>query len=165
MNPYIASLLPGRLLPTVALIIVTVLLQPPVFADIYKWTDDSGEVHYTQAPPPVGITAQTIEGAPPPAESKEAIRADQQELQQQLDAFEERRFEQKKQDALEEQRQELAKIDKENCITAHGNLAKLQQGGIKRYLTPEGEVIRLTEEDRQRRISETNQQIEKYCSH
>jgi len=164
MNPFIASPLPARPMQTAALIFV-MLLQSPVFADIYKWTDGSGEVHYTQTPPPNGMTAQTIQGAPPPAESDKTIHEEQQKLQQQLDAFEERRAEREAQEAIEKQRQELAKIDEKNCITAQGNLAKLQQGGIKRYLTPEGEVIRLTEEDRQRRINEAHQQVEKYCSH
>ena len=165
MNPFFVSLAPGKRLPTAALVTIALLLQPPVSADIYKWTDGSGEVHYTQTPPPAGISAQTIAGAPPPAESEETIRDEQLLLQQQLDANEESRAEQEEQQAIAAQRQELAKINKENCITAQANLARLQQGGIKRYLTPEGEVIRLSEEDRQRRISEAHQQIDQYCSH
>jgi hypothetical protein len=73
--------------------------------------------------------------------------------------------EQEEKEAIEREREELAEINEKNCITAKNNLAKLHQGGIKRYLTPEGEVIRLTEEERQRRISETQEQIDKYCSH
>lgn len=161
MNPFLAPLVSSRRLRTACLIITTLLLHSTVFADIYKWTDDSGEVHYTQMRPPNGVAAQEIQGAPPPAESEETIRHNQQRLQQQLDAIEERRTEQ---EAIEKQSREIAKIDEKNCITAQGNLAKLQQGGIKRYLTPEGEVIRLTEEDRQQRISEAQQQVDKYCT-
>jgi hypothetical protein len=58
MNPFYASLVSGRRLQTAALIIATLLLQAPVFAQIYKWTDDSGEVHYTQTPPPGGVATQ-----------------------------------------------------------------------------------------------------------
>jgi hypothetical protein len=163
MNPFFTPLVSARQLQTASLILTTLLLQSPVFADIYKWTDDSGEVHYTQTPPPGGIAAQNIQGAPPPADSEETIHHNQQKLQQQLDAFEERRAERQEQETIQEQRKELAKIDEKNCISAQANLAKLQQGGIKRYLTPDGEVIRLTDEDRQRRISEAQQQVEKYC--
>jgi Domain of unknown function (DUF4124) len=164
MKPLFAHLHSGRRLQTACLIITTLLLHSTVFADIYKWTDDSGEVHYTQTPPPNGVAAQEIQGAHPPAGSEDTIRHEQQRLQQQLDAFEERRAEQEEQEAIEKQAREIAKIDEKNCITAQGNLAKLQQGGIKRYLTPEGEVIRLTEEDRQQRISEAQQQVDKYCT-
>lgn len=164
MNPIYTSRVPRRRLQTTALIIVTLLLQSPVFAEIYKWTDSSGEVHYTQTPPPGGISSQVIQGAPPPAESDETIRQEQQKLQERLDAMEERRAQREEEEAIEKQRQELSKINEKNCITAKNNLAKLQQGGIKRYLTPEGEVIRLTDEDRQRRITEAQKQVEQYCS-
>jgi hypothetical protein len=164
MNPILASLMPRRLLQTISLAVITVLLQSPVFADIYKWIDDSGEVHYTQTPPPGGIAAQNIQGAPPHAEPTQAIDGEQQKLQQQLDAFEERRAEQQKQEELENLGKEVDKIDQENCHAAQTNLANLQQGGIKRYLTPDGEVIRLTEEDREQRLSEAQEQVKKYCT-
>jgi uncharacterized membrane protein YccC len=165
MNPIFAHLVSGRWQQAVALIITMLLLQSPVFAQIYKWTDDSGEVHYTQTPPPGGISSEEIQGAPPPAESEETIHREQQELQERLDAMNKRLAEQEEKEAIEREREELAEINEKNCITAKNNLAKLHQGGIKRYLTPEGEVIRLTEEERQRRISETQEQIDKYCSH
>jgi hypothetical protein len=164
MNPFYASLVSGRRLQTAALLIATLLLQAPVFAQIYKWTDDSGEVHYTQTPPPGGVATQKIEGAPPPAEPPETIRQEQQKLQQQLEAMEERNVARENQEALEKQRKKLDDINEKNCITARNNLGKLQQGGIKRYLTPEGEVIRLTVEDRQRRTTEAQAQVEKYCN-
>lgn len=164
MNPIYAFRVPGRRLQTTALVVVMLLLQSPVFAEIYKWTDGSGEVHYTQTPPPSGISAQVIQGAPPPAESEKTIHQEQQKLQEQLDAMEERRAKSEEEEAIEKERQELGKINEKNCITAKNNLAKLQQGGIKRYLTPEGEVIRLTDEDRQRRIAEAQKQVEQYCN-
>jgi len=165
MNPSYTSLVSGRRLQTAALFVTILLLQSSVFAEIYKWADNSGEIHYTQTPPPTGIASQVIEGAPPPAESPETISQEQQKLQQQLDAMEERRAERKNKEALEAQRRKLDDISEKNCITAKNNLAKLHQGGIKRYLTPEGEVIRLTDEERQRRITEAQSQVDKYCSH
>ena len=165
MNTNYAFRESGRRLQTAALIIATLLLQSPLIAASYKWTDNSGEVHYTQTPPPSGIDSQVIQGAPPPAESGQTIRQEQQKLQQQLDAMEERRDERKKEETIEKQHQELIKINEKNCIIAENNLAKLHQGGIKRYLTPEGEVIRLTEEDRQRRITEAKKQVEKICNY
>ena len=165
MNPIYAYLVSGRRLQTAALFVTTLLLQSTVFAEIYKWADDSGEIHYTQTPPPTGIASQVIEGASPPAVPPETIRQEQQKLQQQLEAMEERRAERENKEALERQRKKLDDISEKNCITAKNNLAKLHQGGIKRYLTPEGEVIRLTEEERQRRITEAQNQVDKYCSH
>ena len=164
MNLFYAPPRPHRWLQTATLLIATLLLQSPVFGDIYKWTDKTGEVHYTQTPPPDGIAAQKIQGAPPPAESQQTIHEEQQRLQERLDAFDERRAEQQEEETIRKLEKEDREINEKNCITAKNNLAKLHQGGIKRYLTPEGEVIRLTEEDRQRRITEANKQIEQYCN-
>ena len=58
---------------------------------------------------------------------------------------------------------EIARITRENCETAKKNLAQLNQGGVKRYRTGEGEVIRLTDESRQQRIEEANSQIQEFC--
>ena len=164
MNTFYAPPVSRKWLWTAALLIATLLLQSPVSGGIYKWTDASGEVHYSQTPPPNGIATQEIQGAPPPAESQQSIHEDQQQLQERIDAMDEHRAKQDEEATLEKQRKENREIDEKNCITAQNNLAKLQQGGIKRYLTPEGEVIRLTEEDRQRRITAANNQVEQYCN-
>jgi len=164
MNPFNAPPALRRWLLIAPLLLTMLLLHPPVLGAIYKWTDSSGEVHYTQTPPPEGIAAQEIEGAPPPAESQQTIHEEQLRLQERLEAFDERRAEQENEEAIKKQAKETKEINEKNCFTAKNNLAKLQQGGIKRYLTPEGEVIRLTDEDRQRRITEANNQVEQYCN-
>jgi hypothetical protein len=164
MNLFYAPPRPHRWLRTATLLLATLLLQSPVFGAIYKWTDASGEVHYTQTPPPDGMATQKIEGAPPPAESQQTIHEEQKRLQERLEAFDERRAEQKEEETIRKLEKEDREINEKNCITAKNNLGKLQQGGIKRYLTPEGEVIRLTEEDRERRISEANKQVDQYCN-
>ena len=164
MNTFYAPPVSRRWLWTAALLIATLLLQSPVSGGIYKWTDASGEVHYTQTPPPNGIATQKIQDAPPPAESQQSIHEEQQQLQERIDAMDERQARQDEEAAINKQHKENREIDEKNCITAQNNLAKLQQGGIKRYLTPEGEVIRLTEEDRQRRITAANKQVKQYCN-
>jgi hypothetical protein len=77
-----------------------------------------------------------------------------------VDASQQERTE-KKMDA--EQWARIQKLRRENCATARRNLTKLHQGGQKAFMTPDGQVIRLTEEERQRRIDETNKQIEENC--
>ena len=48
-------------------------------------------------------------------------------------------------------------------FAATNNLAKLQAGGNKRYLTPDGKVTHLTEEQRQQRINDAKDQIDEFC--
>ena len=60
-------------------------------------------------------------------------------------------------------REEIDDAYERNCTTSKNNLAKLQEGGRKRYLTPDGKVTHLTEEQRQQRINEAKDQIDEFC--
>jgi hypothetical protein len=127
---------------------------------IYKWVDQNGSIQYSQLPPPTGSEVLEVRKVPPPADEAAAERA---RIQQETEAFDERMEERKEAAAKAEQRAENRKIRQENCTTARRNLAELQQGGIKRYRLPDGTVLRLTEEDRQKRIAETEAEIAENC--
>ncbi|MDH3526154.1 MAG: DUF4124 domain-containing protein [Gammaproteobacteria bacterium] len=127
---------------------------------IYKWVDESGTVQYTQTPPP-GREAQELKPPPTPADDPDEIS---DKLKEQVDAMDQRRTEKHQGAADAQQWAEIQKIRRENCATARANLAKLQQGGNRAYRTPDGQVVRLTEEDRQQRIEATNRQIQENCS-
>jgi hypothetical protein len=144
----------------ISLCLSSALLITPASAEIYKWTDANGEVQYSQIPPPNGIKSEEIQSAPPPTDNPDTTS---DTLQEQVDAMNEDIAEQE----IEEKKDALAKqIDdayESNCTTATNNLAKLQEGGRKRYLTPDGKVTRLTEEQRQQRINEAKNQIDEFC--
>ena len=58
----------------------------------------------------------------------------------------------------------IQKIRRQNCEIANKNLANLQRGGNVRYVGPNGEVMRLSDEERQKRIEEANKQIKENCN-
>ena len=143
-----------------ALLIILLLTAPLSLAGgIYKWIDENGQVQYTQTPPP-NIPAERMKGAPPPADDPAAVRGD---LQRQLDALDEQRAQRDKAFAEQKQKEENAQIRKQNCETARKNLAKLRRGGNNAYMTPEGEVVRLTDDDRAKRIEDAKQGIKDNC--
>jgi hypothetical protein len=127
---------------------------------IYKWVDQNGAIQYTQMPPPEGMQPIEIREAPPPADDPEAERS---KLQQQTEDLDERMEKRQESAAKAEASARNEEIRRQNCNSARKNLAELQQGGIKRYLMPDGEVIRLTEEDRQKRIADAKAQIAEFC--
>ena len=127
---------------------------------IYKWIDEDGQVQYSQTPPPNNAPAERIKGAPPPANDPEAVRGD---LQRQLDAFDERRAQRNEAFAEQKQKEEVTRIKQQNCETARKNLANLRRGGNNAYMTPEGEVVRLTDDDRAKRIEDAKQGIKENC--
>ena len=130
---------------------------------VYKWVNEYDEIQYTQMPPPHGITAIRIQsapqryadeddaGTPPPAETAGNTVDDGLSDTGQGEAVDTTR-----RDA------EIARSMKENCKNARKNLASLSRGNI-RFLKPSGEAYRLTEEERQQRIEEANDQIKLLC--
>ena len=128
---------------------------------IYKWVDQNGAIQYTQMPPPPEVEVIEVKSAPPPADDPAAERA---RLEQESEAMDERMAERREAAAKAELNAKNREIRKQNCITATHNLAELQQGGIKRYRLPDGTVLRLTEEDRQKRIAETETEIAENCN-
>jgi len=129
---------------------------------IYKWVDQNGEIQYTQMPPPPGAEVMDVRSAPPPADDPASERA---RIQQENEALDERMAERQEAAARAELRAKNRKIRQENCVTARKNLGELQQGGIKRYRLPDGTVLRLTEEDRQKRIADTQAEIAENCKY
>jgi hypothetical protein len=148
-----------RLTAICALLVFTAPSPAADSQNMYKWTDDQGEVHYTQFPPP-GRQTEKLQPPPPPAKSPSAGGND---LQQQLEAVEKQNQEQLQGAKDAKQWAQIQKIRRENCETAHKNLVNLQRGGNVRYMEPDGKVMHLTEEERQKRIDEANSQIKENC--
>lgn len=149
-----------KLLLLASLCISAALLQSPARGEMYKWTDAAGEVHYSQVPPPGGIKTETIQGAPPPADDPDKIIED---LQNQVDAMDETVTKQEGEAREKSLRKEIDEAYEKNCTASRNNLASLQEGGRKRYLTADGQVIHLSEEERQQRINEAKDQIDEFC--
>jgi hypothetical protein len=149
-----------KLLLIASLCIPAALLQSPARGEMYKWTDAAGETHYTQIPPPAGIKTEIIQGAPPPADDPDKIIED---LQNQVDTMDETATRQEGETREKSLRKEIDEAYEKNCLASRNNLAKLQEGGKKRYLTADGQVIHLSEEERQQRINEAKDQIDKFC--
>ena len=150
-----------RHLPVVWTLLVFATASPAADTqDIYKWTDDQGEVQYTQFPPP-GRPAEILHGVRPPDESTESAGTD---LQKQLETVEQQNQEQLQGAKDEKQWAQIQKIRRDNCKTARQNLVNLNRGGNVRYMGADGKVMRLTEEERQKRIDEANKQIKENCN-
>ena len=145
----------------IGLCLTTALLHTPVSAEIYKWTDAAGEVQYSQVPPPGGVKTEKIQRAPPPADNPDVA---DETLQKQVDAMNKAIAEKAEKDKEKAMEKELDATNKHNCATAQNNLFKLEEGGRRRYLTADGEVMRFTEEERQARISAAKEEIEEYCN-
>ncbi len=141
--------------------IVLFLASGPLVAGksgVYKWVDDSGKVHYS-GKSPAGREAEKIKIAPPPVVDPVDDGHDSPAAR----PVEERPAGENDGAATGISEAENDKLIKENCATARRNHAAFQQGRNKAYMSPDGKVVQLTEVVRLQRISESKQQIKKYC--
>lgn len=122
-------------------------------ATIYKWTDNQGQVHFGSRPP-VGhdserITTKSIEF--PVFNEQASEQPSSGESQKEIDARVRR-------DVAREQA-ELQTF----CTSLRTQLSQLKNN--PRLLAEiNGETVRLSEEERQERISETENKIQEFCN-
>lgn len=123
-------------------------------AQVYKWVDAQGVTHFG-AQPPQGQQVETVNTvvapgksvtAPAPA-SREKSEPDQQSIDRKV-----------KQQVAEQEAER-----KRYCETMRTNLAQLQNNPRVR-VEENGETRRITEEERQARITETRDKIAENCN-
>ena len=143
---------------SVALLILAV--SATAFATtVYKWDDENGKTIYSQTPPPPGIEFEIVVEKNIGRSTSVAKAAPSSSGS----TFEERREErlQKRQekDVLEESN----RIKQENCAIAQKNMESLTSRG--QVTIKDGDIYRkLTEEERQGKIQETQDQIDEFCT-
>lgn len=129
-----------------------------VLAGMYKWVDEQGVTHYSQNPPPGG-KAQAIKPPPTPADSETAVKrleAQRQEAQKRREAGQ--------RDARESQKNaESQAIREESCRLAQKNLGTLEAHSRVAVQDADGNMKRLSEEERQAQLAEAKKQVEEYC--
>ncbi|MDN3519682.1 DUF4124 domain-containing protein [Aquisalimonas lutea] len=151
-------------------LLLGVALATSAGAEIYRWTDDSGQVHYG-GNPPANVDAEVVDNPArepagqggedePPAETAEAKdgsgdeAADGDASGQDGDSGE-----QAGSNAEGESNPQLA----EACDTARQNAEVFGDESVRRVRTEDGEVERITPEQREQRLQEAQAFIEEHC--
>jgi len=131
-----------------SLIILSATVTGTASADVYKWVDEQGQVHYSQQAPE-SAPAELIKTPPPPS-------VDPAQAQREVDALiaQQKAAEQEKQQA---QQQAEQKAEQEDALTAYQN----HPGG--RFYDENGNLQRIKEEDRQQKIQELSNNIKQHC--
>ncbi|PIE41408.1 MAG: glycosyltransferase [Gammaproteobacteria bacterium] len=130
-------------------------------AKYYKWVDENGTTHYTAQPPASG-EGEVIKVKTGASSDKEAAmkrleerraKLQQQTMQQNSPAAE---------DAETSKRN--AEITRKNCEIYQKNLKTMQEHSRIRITDENGEPKVLPEEERQQKINEAEEYIQKNCS-
>ncbi|MDH5484458.1 MAG: DUF4124 domain-containing protein [Gammaproteobacteria bacterium] len=140
------------------LLVACFLVSSVTHAEIYKWVDDRGNVHYGDKPvdnsQQLEIKTETSDVT---AETKDSRDERRRRL---LDAMQEDRNEKEKQDA---DRKKKKKNLNRQCAYAKDRLKRYQQSSGLYDLDKDGNRVLLSDEERKRATDGLRSQIKKHC--
>lgn len=133
---------------------ICLIVASPASAKMYKWTDNQGNTHYSQVPPE---GRETQEIAPPPRVRPQMSEEKTEEAAAQPEG--EGGTEESK--LTPEQQAEKDQLYRRNCEAAQKNLKLFQTA---RRVMENGEMVIITEKDREKRLKKSQEQVKKYCN-
>lgn len=140
--------------------IALLCLATTASAEAYKWTDQKGNVIYSQTPPPLGTPYELVDNTSIAATSFGVANSKTKNLQKNLSASQKAREDRKAEEKLVA---ESEQIKQENCKQANNNLTGLTSRG-QVTIKENGLYRKLSEEERQERIQQAKNSIEEYCN-
>lgn len=147
-----------RALPLAASLI---LVGAPVSAELYKWTDAEGKVHFSDQPPPPEIKAPvTVKPRRPTAAP--AAPATPTYVEQEAD-FRKRQVEAAEKAKAEKQAADDAAEKQRNCEQARARVASLEVGGRITRTNAAGEQIFLTDAEIVQALSNARRDADAAC--
>lgn len=130
------------------------LFQTPSLAGIYKWVDESGQVHYGERPGNAEAEQVTIRKNE--TTKPRAIKSDE-------DA-EGKNTEQAAEEAVKPKEVEIPKKEKRRlCDQATSDITAINSRGRMREINEKGEYTYLSEKSRQQRLAAARKKQKKYC--
>lgn len=140
------------------------LIPASAYAEIYKWTNDKGEVIYSERKPPESNIAVKKITPRSPAINQSTATEQTVEKQETADTdatpaggVEERAFEDPAQDKLDQE------IREKNCAMAKARFISLQRPRVN-DVNEDGSLRRVGEDERQTKIKEASAAKNEWCS-
>jgi hypothetical protein len=141
---------------------VTALWAAPLTAEIYKWVDDNGKLHYGDRPPAdvksareVKIKTTPVPATPTPSS---AARLDRQKRM--LNAYANERADRKQ--AAKKEKEQKAQLAR-RCVEAKDQLALMKESGSLYTLNDAGERVYRSDRERESSIKAYEDGITKNC--
>ena len=120
------------------------LAAGPAVAALYKWTDATGRVVYSDQPPTGNFKVETISGPPPPANPAAPKELANKELE-----FKQRQLDKADAQKTAENDRVAAKEKLENCALVQGQLKQLGEENLVLWrVNPAGERVEMTSAER-----------------
>jgi hypothetical protein len=139
------------------LLFCALLLPGSAMAEIYRWIDEQGRVHFGQQPP---AGAEQVEVRPQVVEQDEATR----ERLERTERFFDARQEEREQAAAEAAEREIERQKHEQeCSRLRGQLAQLEEGGRFYRRDAQGEPVFFSDDEIAAARRELSDQLAMHC--
>ncbi len=142
------------------------LISPLGAAEISKWVDAQGRVHYSDQPPP-GVAVKKVEPPPPPIPTPKAVK-DALKSSQKTVAEKELDYRKRKVDAEEnaekaKKSEAEAKLKQDNCSNAKASLRARQEGVRMFTVNEQGERVYPDDTERAQLIANAQKEVDSWC--
>jgi hypothetical protein len=154
---------PGNIQMGKFLLILLLLASANSFADINKWVDDQGRVHYSDQPPPPDARTEALRSGSIAGSASGVAGTGEPTFVQQEAALKRAQQAQQADAAKAAAKQETTDALKANCEAAQENLRSLQSGARMMDINASGERYYLDDSQRQQRINKVQQDISNLC--
>ena len=154
---------PLRLIIALAILLATAT----VAAQVYKWVDKDGKVQYSDTPPPPSATkaeAKKVDAVPSaPATTAASAPAAGKALQDRNKDYDKRRADAAEKSKKDDEAQKTAAAEDENCRRASAAVRDLESGRPITKVGDSGEILFVTDEQRQAEIAKARDLAASYC--
>ena len=141
------------------LLLSILLAGTAVNAEMYRYTDASGQVIYSQFKPADDDNVVTIDPPPPPPSSAANSR---QQLVERLQQEQDKKQDQQKQAEADQKTQAEKDRKRNNCEAARKNLKTLQNSSSRqRIMDKDGKEMKMDDRQRQQKIREAQDMVRK----
>ena len=151
------------LTPIILTALTCLLYQSPLYSKVYKWTDDDGQVHYSDQPNKVNAEAFSLRQntTTKPRAVKEGIDTDAKKDGTDPEA---ETTEQASPEPVKPEPPKISLAEKRKlCNEAKSDASAIASRGRMREVDAKGEHTYLSEKQRQQRLSAAKKKQRKYC--
>jgi hypothetical protein len=142
-----------------AIILALIGVFRPGYAEIYKWVDEQGRVHYGDKPHAQAETIR-VEGQGEPAKAPPDDTARREHQQRVLKSMQ---MERERKQALRRQARAAEEEAEQRCAEARQKLADINGAGFLYRRNARGERVIFTDEERAQATTQAEAAVKRYC--
>jgi cell division protein FtsN len=147
-----------RLSSRIALFAWLLLAAPGSMAEVHRWVDEQGQVHYEDR-----SRAQSTTGARSYKSPGNSVDDHQQRMEKTRKLINAYQTERQQQREAKEERAEQQERRKRNCLIARDNLEQYRAHGSIYRLDDNGERVYYSEQEREALLERARANVQKWC--